>query len=174
MALFVLVNESHRGQYGSEYAKMKAMLPNASYIGFTGTPLLKTKKSTARKFGGFIHKYTIDQAVSDEAVLPLLYEGRSAKLSINKQQIDKGFDRLAVPLNEEAQALERHLAPKDVRDTFYQRLSSFARVLQVALSSEEFNMEYNDNEIQQFKNELKFFQKMRVSGQNRYAEVASY
>lgn len=101
--IFVLVDESHRSNYGSAHASMKKILPHASYIGFTGTPLMKTEKSTARKFGGFIHKYTIDQAVKDGAVLPLLYEGRSAKLTINKVQIDKGFERLAKPLSEEAQ-----------------------------------------------------------------------
>jgi len=101
--LFVLVDESHRSQYGSAYAKMKSMLPHACYIGFTGTPLLKNEKSTARKFGGFIHKYTIDQAVADQSVLPLLYEGRAAKLSVNKTQIDKGFERLSAPLTDEAQ-----------------------------------------------------------------------
>jgi len=101
--VFVLVDESHRSQYGTAHAQMKKMLPNATYIGFTGTPLLKSEKSTARKFGGFIHKYTIDQAVEDKAVLPLLYEGRAAKLSVNKKQIDKGFERLSAPLSEEAQ-----------------------------------------------------------------------
>lgn len=101
--IFVLVDESHRSNYGSAHAAMKRMLPNAVFIGFTGTPLMKSEKSTARKFGGFIHKYTIDQAVKDGAVLPLLYEGRSAKLTINKKQIDKGFERLAKPLSEEAQ-----------------------------------------------------------------------
>tara|TARA_R110002020_G_scaffold185364_1_gene382918 strand:- start:2648 stop:5764 length:3117 start_codon:yes stop_codon:yes gene_type:complete len=100
--IFVLVDESHRSQYGSAHANMKRIVPNASYIGFTGTPLMKSQKSTSKKFGGFIHKYTIDQAVKDGAVLPLLYEGRSAKLTINKKQIDKGFERLAAPLNEEA------------------------------------------------------------------------
>ncbi len=100
--LFILVDESHRSQYGTAHAKMKRMLPRACYIGFTGTPLMKTEKNTARKFGGFIHQYTIDQAVKDGAVLPLLYEGRAAKLSINKKQIDKGFERLSAPLNEEA------------------------------------------------------------------------
>ena len=100
--IFVLVDESHRSQYGSAHANMKRIVPNASYIGFTGTPLMKSQKSTSKKFGGFIHKYTIDQAVEDGAVLPLLYEGRSAKLTINKKQIDKGFERLAAPLNEEA------------------------------------------------------------------------
>ncbi len=101
--IFVLVDESHRSQYGSAHVNMKRIMPNASYIGFTGTPLMKSEKSTAKKFGGFIHKYTIDQAVNDGAVLPLLYEGRSAKLSINKKQIDKGFERLSSNLTEEAQ-----------------------------------------------------------------------
>lgn len=101
--IFVLVDESHRSQYGTAHINMKRVLPNACYIGFTGTPLMKNEKSTARKFGGFIHKYTIDQAVKDGAVLPLLYEGRSAQLSVNKQQIDKGFLRLSSSLNEEAQ-----------------------------------------------------------------------
>ncbi|TRZ41671.1 type I restriction endonuclease subunit R [Robertkochia solimangrovi] len=101
--VFVLVDESHRSQYGSANLIMRKLLPNACFIGFTGTPLLKSEKNTARKFGGFIHKYTIDQAVKDGAVLPLLYEGRSAKLTINKKQIDKGFERLAAPLSEEAQ-----------------------------------------------------------------------
>lgn len=100
--LFVLVDESHRSQYGPSHVHMKRILPNACFIGFTGTPLLKPEKSTAKKFGGFIHKYTIDQAVKDEAVLPLLYEGRSPKLSVNQKQIDKGFDRLSSSLSEEA------------------------------------------------------------------------
>ena len=108
--LFVLVDESHRSQFGVAHAKMKKMLPNACYIGFTGTPLMKKEKSTARKFGGFIHTYTIDQAVADKAVVPLLYEGRAAKLDINKYQIDKGFDRLAEPLTE--------YATKDLKNKF--------------------------------------------------------
>lgn len=98
--IFVLVDESHRSQYGLTHAKMKRVLPNACYIGFTGTPLLKRDKSTADKFGGFIDKYTINQAVRDGAVVPLLYEGRSAKLSINEAQLNRGFDRVSEPLNE--------------------------------------------------------------------------
>lgn len=98
--IFVLVDESHRSQYGLIHAKMKRVLPRACYIGFTGTPLLKNEKSTAKKFGGFIDRYTIDQAVRDGAVVPLLYEGRAAKLSVNQEQIDKGFNRLSEPLTE--------------------------------------------------------------------------
>lgn len=100
--IFVLVDESHRGHYKTAHSYMKKILPNACYIGFTGTPLMKREKSTSKKFGGFIHKYTIDQAVKDGAVVPLLYEGRAAKLSVNKKQIDKGFERLTAPLEEEA------------------------------------------------------------------------
>ena len=74
--IFVLVDESHRSQYGSFAGKMRKILPKACYIGFTGTPLLKKEKSTLQKFGGLIHKYTIDDAVRDGAVVPLLYEGR--------------------------------------------------------------------------------------------------
>ncbi len=116
--IFVLVDESHRSQYGSAHANMKRIVPNASYIGFTGTPLMKSEKNTSKKFGGFIHKYTIDQAVKDGAVLPLLYEGRSAKLTINKNQIDKEFERLSENLSEEAQ--------KDLKKKF----SSISRIFE--------------------------------------------
>ena len=116
--IFVLVDESHRSQHGVGHVKMKRMLPNACYIGFTGTPLMRSEKSTAQKFGGFIHKYTIDQAVKDEAVLPLLYEGRAAKLSVNKAAIDKGFERLSAGLTEDAQ--------KDLKKKF----SSISRIYQ--------------------------------------------
>ena len=100
--IFVLVDESHRSHYGPTHAMMRKMLPNACYIGFTGTPLMKRDRSTAQKFGGYIHKYTIDQAVEDGAVVPLLYEGRSAKINVLKEQLDKGFDRLGAGLTDEA------------------------------------------------------------------------
>jgi type I restriction enzyme, R subunit len=74
--IFALVDESHRSQYGETNARMRKVLPNACYIGFTGTPLKKKDKNTAAKFGGIIDAYTIDEAVRDKAVTPLLYEGR--------------------------------------------------------------------------------------------------
>ncbi|WP_413288383.1 type I restriction endonuclease subunit R [Bdellovibrio sp. HCB337] len=102
--VFVLVDESHRSQYGISHAKMVNMLPNACYIGFTGTPLLKKEKTTAQKFGGFIHKYTMNQAVKDGAVVPLLYEGRMSELRGNKEQIDKWFERITKGLTKEQKA----------------------------------------------------------------------
>lgn len=99
--IFVLVDESHRSQYGKTHAKMKRVLPKACYLGFTGTPLMYQEKSTANKFGGFIlPSYPIEKAVKDKAVVPLLYEGRSAKLSVNKTMVDKEFSRLSEPLTE--------------------------------------------------------------------------
>ncbi|MBF0362761.1 MAG: type I restriction endonuclease subunit R [Oligoflexia bacterium] len=102
--IFILVDESHRSQYGVSHAKMVNMLPNACYIGFTGTPLLKKDKTTAQKFGGFIHKYTMNQAVKDGAVVPLLYEGRMSELRGDKEQIDKWFERITKDLTEKQKA----------------------------------------------------------------------
>ena len=98
--IFVLVDESHRTNYGTTATQMRRVFPNACYLGFTGTPLLKIEKKTARKFGGFIHPYTMRQAVEDEAVVPLLYEGRMALLEQNKEAMERWFDRLTANLTE--------------------------------------------------------------------------
>jgi len=98
---FVLVDESHRSQYGTAHARMRQVLRHACYIGFTGTPLLKAEKSTAARFGGFIHKYTMRQAVEDGTVVPLIYEGRLAELSVEQNAIDQWFERVTRDLSEE-------------------------------------------------------------------------
>lgn len=99
--IFVLVDESHRSQYGIAHALMKKVLPNACYIGFTGTPLLKNEKSTAEKFGGFIQPiYTINDAVEDKAVVPLLYEGRHVIQDVDQKPIDTWFERVCKDLSE--------------------------------------------------------------------------
>jgi len=79
---------------------MRRVLPHACYIGFTGTPLTKKEKSTLAKFGGFIDKYTIDEAVRDKAVVPLLYEGRHILQEVEKKPIDTWFNRVCEPLTE--------------------------------------------------------------------------
>ena len=101
--IFVLVDESHRSQYGQTHAKMKTVFPNACYIGFTGTPLLKKEKSTAQKFGGFIHTYSMPKAVADGAVVPLLYEGRDSEFK-NTEAVDKWFERITRDLTDEQKA----------------------------------------------------------------------
>lgn len=100
--IFVLVDESHRTQYGTFNVKMQKVFPYACYIAFTGTPLLKKDKSTAAKFGGIIPGtvYTIGNAVEDKAVVPLLYEGRHNIMQVNEKSLDAYFDRVSEPLTE--------------------------------------------------------------------------
>ena len=91
--VFVLVDESHRTQFGSFAARMRQMFPKACYIGFTGTPLMKQEKNNFVKFGGLIDAYSIDQAVKDKAVVPLLYEARHIEIEQNQKAIDTWFER---------------------------------------------------------------------------------
>lgn len=112
--IFVLVDEGHRSQYGEFGIKMRKSLPNASFIGFTGTPLMKKEKNTAAKFGGMIDTYTIDEAVKDGAVVPLLYEGRHAIQDVNEKPIDNYFNKISEPLNDYQKAeLKRKFSSAD-------------------------------------------------------------
>lgn len=92
--LFVFVDECHRTQSGDLHDAMKAILPDAVFIGFTGTPLLKAdKKKSIEVFGGYIHTYKFDEAVEDGVVLDLRYEARDIDQSITSQaKIDLWFD----------------------------------------------------------------------------------
>ena len=98
--IFVLVDEGHRTQHGTFNIKMQKTLPNACFIAMTGTPLFKKDKSTALKFGGIIDAYTVDQAVKDKAVVPLLYEGRLARQTVNEGPLDTFFGMVSEPLTE--------------------------------------------------------------------------
>jgi len=98
--IFVLVDESHRTQYGELNLKMKKVLPNACYLGFTGTPLMKNEKNIMVKFGKLIHKYTIADGVRDRAIVPLLYEGKMVEQSVNKKAIDNQLEIITRNLNE--------------------------------------------------------------------------
>ena len=99
--IFVLVDESHRGQYGPIHAKMRKALPNACFIGFTGTPVVRKEKNTISRFGGLIDSYSIDQAVRDKAVVPLLYEGRHVDQKVDEESIDAWFEKLTEKLSPE-------------------------------------------------------------------------
>ena len=93
--IFVLIDEGHRSQYGEMGVKMQKALPNACFIAMTGTPLMKKEKSTAKKFGGIIKPiYTVNQAVADGAVVPLLYEGRMVPQEVHSDTIDRYFERI--------------------------------------------------------------------------------
>jgi len=100
--IFMLIDESHRTNYSTLAARMRQMFPNACYLGFTGTPLLKEEKNSFRKFGGLIEPhYSIQQAVEDGSVIPLLYEGRYVEIEQNKEAIDRWFERHTEGLTKE-------------------------------------------------------------------------
>ncbi len=103
--IFMLIDESHRSNFGNFSARMRQMFPKACYIGFTGTPLLKKEKNNFVKFGGLIEPhYSINQAVEDGAVVPILYEGRHVEMEQNKAAIDLWFERHTQGLTREQQA----------------------------------------------------------------------
>ncbi|WP_107850101.1 type I restriction endonuclease subunit R [Campylobacter concisus] len=124
--IFVLVDESHRTQGGDLHKAMKKALPLACYIGFTGTPILKREKNSFAKFGGEIHRYTIDDAVKDGAVLPLLYEGRYVGQEVlDPEGLTRKFDLISRELGDEA---KRDLQQKWAR---FERVASSEQRLEL-------------------------------------------
>ncbi|HEY1068740.1 MAG TPA: HsdR family type I site-specific deoxyribonuclease [Pirellulales bacterium] len=100
--LFVFVDECHRTQSGKLHRLMKAMMPNAVFIGFTGTPLLKKDQKTSLEiFGGYIHTYKFSEAVADEVVLDLVYEARDINQRLGSgERIDAWFEAKTKGLND--------------------------------------------------------------------------
>ncbi|MRS17232.1 HsdR family type I site-specific deoxyribonuclease [Enterobacteriaceae bacterium RIT691] len=110
--IIVLIDEGHRSQGGENNIRMQQALPNAAYVAFTGTPLLKDDKTT-NKFGPIVHAYTMQRAVDDGTVTPLLYEERKPDLDTNERAVDKGFERITTGLSYEQIAdLKRKYAKK--------------------------------------------------------------
>lgn len=99
--VFVFVDECHRTQSGKLHRVMKAMMPNAVFIGFTGTPLLVKDKATSMEvFGHYIHTYKFNEAVEDEVVLDLVYEARDIDQRLGSEdKIDQWFDAKTRGLN---------------------------------------------------------------------------
>ena len=125
--IFVLVDEGHRTQHGTFNIEMQKTLPNACFIAMTGTPLFKKDKSTAAKFGGIIDAYTVDQAVKDKAVVPLLYEGRLAIQKVNENPLDTFFGMISEPLTEyERVDLKKKFARTDHLNAAEQKMRMIA------------------------------------------------
>ena len=115
--IFVLIDEAHRSQSGIANFEMNRIVPNACYIGFTGTPLMKDEKESWRKFGGYIDKYTIDDALADNIILPLIYEGRYVDLIQNAEQIDRHVERITEGLNDkQKKELQRYIGSKIIKN----------------------------------------------------------
>jgi type I restriction enzyme R subunit len=100
--LFVFVDECHRTQSGKLHKTMKAVLPGAVFVGFTGTPLLRRdRQTTLEVFGGYIHTYKFGEAVEDGVVLDLVYEARDIPQELGSQErIDQWFDAKTKGLND--------------------------------------------------------------------------
>ena len=98
----ILVDEAHRSQTSTLHANLMAALPNAAKIGFTGTPIMREgKKRTEAIFGEFIDKYTIRQAEADGAVVPIFYEGRTAKGAVaGGSDLDELFEDMFADLSD--------------------------------------------------------------------------
>ena len=112
--VIVITDEAHRTQYGMLAINMRNALPNASYIGFTGTPLFKDDELTRRVFGEYVSTYDFQRAVEDEATVPLYYDARGDKLNVAIGDLN---ERIAAKLEEfeiddidVQQRLERALA----------------------------------------------------------------
>lgn len=104
--LYIFVDECHRSHTGKLHEAMKELLPNATFIGFTGTPLLKIDKSNSiGSFGPYIHTYKYNEAVADKVVLDLRYEARRVDQNINSQdKIDEWFEERTQGLTDVAKA----------------------------------------------------------------------
>lgn len=126
--IFILIDEAHRSQYKEMAVQMNRVLPNACKIAFTGTPLMKKDKNTARTFGGIIKPvYTVKQAVEDHAVVPLLYEGRIVPQFVTEGPIDSFFDKVCEDLTFEQSAdLKKKFSRTDILNQTEQRIYSIA------------------------------------------------
>ena len=120
--IYVMVDEAHRTQYKQLANNMRTALPNAFYVGFTGTPIEKEERDTRRTFGNYIDTYTIDQSLEDNTTVEILYQGRLADIHLEGANLDRIFDRVFDEYTEEEKAeikkryaRERDLAEAETR-----------------------------------------------------------
>jgi len=128
--IFIFVDECHRTQAGVMHKAMKEIVPNATLIGFTGTPLLRADKSmTIAQFGPYIHTYKFDEAVFDKVIVDLRYEARNIEQRITEQsKIDQWFAAKTHALNDIAKA-----QLKQKWGTMQEVLSSRSRLNQIVV-----------------------------------------
>ena len=111
--IIVITDEAHRTQYGTLALNMRNALPNASYIGFTGTPLFKGDEITRRVFGEYVSTYDFQRAVEDKATVPLYYDARGEKLGVAigdlNERVAEKLEELEIEGVDVEQRLEREL-----------------------------------------------------------------
>jgi len=134
--IIVLVDEGHRSQSGESHERMKHALPNAAFVAFTGTPLLKNDK-TANKFGPIVHAYTMQRAVADGTVTPLLYEERQPVLDINRKAIDNWFEKITVGLSDKQKS--------DLKDKYSKKNQVYGSANRIDLIAWDIAIHFSEN-----------------------------
>jgi type I restriction enzyme R subunit len=179
--LFIFVDECHRTQSGKLHKTMKALLPGAVFIGFTGTPLLKQDRQTSLEvFGSYIHTYKFGEAVEDEVILDLVYDARDIRQELESpQKVDAWFEAKTKGLNSWQKA-----ALREQWGTMQKVLSSRSRMERVVqdivfdfgvkprLASERGNAMLIASSIYEAAKYFELFQKSVLKG--RCALVTSY
>ena len=111
--IIVISDEAHRSQYGDFATNMRAALPNAGYIGFTGTPLFQGDELTRRIFGDYVSTYDFQRAVQDDATVPLYYDARGEKLGLAttdlNEKLAEAIEAIEITDDDVARRLERDL-----------------------------------------------------------------
>ncbi len=134
--IIVLIDEGHRSQSGENHERMKKALPNACYVAFTGTPLLKNDKTT-NKFGPIVHAYTMQRAVDDGTVTPLLYEERKPVLNINDKAIDNWFEKITLGLSEQQKS--------DLKDKYSKKGKVYGSANRIDLIAWDIAIHFSEN-----------------------------
>jgi type I restriction enzyme R subunit len=155
--IFILVDESHRTQYGELHNKMKQVFPNACYLGFTGTPLMKKEKNTMVKFGKLIHAYTIADGVRDKAIVPLLYEGKMVEQTVNRKAIDHRLEMIT-----------RHLNEKQ-KEEVMRKWSKFERIASSDQRIKMIAFDINDHFLRNYKTKGSHFKAMLATNSKKEA-----
>ncbi len=128
--LIVITDEAHRTQYGTLALNMRNALPNASYIGFTGTPLFKNDEITRRVFGDYVSTYDFQRAVEDRATVPLYYDARGDKLGVGVGDLNERIAEKLEELETDNIDVEQRLEQELKRD--YHIITAGNRLDQVA------------------------------------------
>lgn len=134
--LIVLVDEGHRSHGGETHERMRKALPNAAYLAFTGTPLLKNEKA-ANTFGPILHAYTMQRAVEDQTVAPLLYEERVPELEVNAAAVTRWFDKITAGLSDAQSA--------DLKKKFASKRAIYGAANRIELIAWDIAAHFNEN-----------------------------
>jgi len=125
--LIVIVDEAHRSQYAILASNAREAMPNASFVGFTATPISLHNRNTRLVFGDYISIYPIDRGVKDKAIVPIYYEGRLVPLHLTNEFIDEDFDYLTAHIEEEKkEKLKRKYAKLEKLVSKEERLKKIA------------------------------------------------